>query len=93
MDEPIPSTSKDFLEPNKFVAKPSDANDSKSASENDNISSQEEKAAKVLDEEKQLDKLMSLEEFLEKSKTYMLDYEKTMFLDTIDSDCLIVCAK
>lgn len=40
-----------------------------------------------------LDKMMTVEEFLQKSKTYMIDYEKHMFLDTIDSDCLVVCAK
>lgn len=44
-------------------------------------------------EDKDLDKMMTVEEFLVKSKTYMLDYEKHMFLDTIDSDCLVVCAK
>lgn len=43
--------------------------------------------------DKELSKLMTVEEFLLKSKTYMLDYEKHMFLDTIDSDCLVVTAR
>lgn len=43
--------------------------------------------------DKDLDKMMTVEEFLLKSKTFMLDYEKHMFLDTIDTDCLVVCAK
>lgn len=43
--------------------------------------------------DKELDKAMTVEEFLQKSKTFMLDYEKHMFLDTIDTDCLVVCAK
>lgn len=45
----------------------------------------------IVDQE--LSKLMTVEEFLLKSKTYMLDYEKHMFLDTIDSDCLVVTAR
>lgn len=43
--------------------------------------------------DKELNKLMTVEEFLLKSKTYMLDNEKHMFLDTIDSDCLVVTAR
>lgn len=43
--------------------------------------------------DKDLDKVMTVEEYLQKSKTFMLDYEKHMFLDTIDTDCLVVCAK
>lgn len=43
--------------------------------------------------DKDLDKVMTVTEFLQKSKTFMLDYEKHMFLDTIDTDCLVVCAK
>lgn len=43
--------------------------------------------------DKELSKLMTVEEFLLKSKTYMLDYEKHMLLDTIDSDCLVVTAR
>lgn len=43
--------------------------------------------------DKELNKLLTVEEFLLKSKTYMLDYEKHMFLDTIDSDCLVVTAR
>lgn len=43
--------------------------------------------------DKELNKLMTVEDFLLKSKTYMLDYEKHMFLDTIDSDCLVVTAR
>lgn len=41
----------------------------------------------------ELTKILTAEEFLMKSKTYMLEYEKHMFLDTIDSDCLVVSAK
>lgn len=41
----------------------------------------------------ELNKLMTVEEFLLKSKTYMLENEKHMFLDTIDSDCLVVSAR
>lgn len=43
--------------------------------------------------EKELNKALTVEEFLLKSKTYMLDYEKYMFMDTIDADCLVVGAK
>lgn len=46
-----------------------------------------------IDPDKELSKMLTVEEFLLKSKTYMLDFEKYMFLDTIDSDCLVVCAK
>lgn len=43
--------------------------------------------------DKELNKALTVEEFLLKSKTYMLDYEKFMFMDTIDADCLVVSAK
>lgn len=43
--------------------------------------------------EKELNKALTVEEFLLRSKTYMLDYEKYMFMDTIDADCLVVSAK
>lgn len=43
--------------------------------------------------DKELNKLLTVEDFLLKSKTYMLEYEKNMFLDTIDSDCLVVTAR
>lgn len=43
--------------------------------------------------DKELNKALTVEEFLLKSKTYMLDYEKYMFMDTIDADCLVVGAK
>lgn len=46
-----------------------------------------------LDVDKELNKALTVEEFLLKSKTYMLDYEKYMFMDTIDADCLVVSAK
>lgn len=48
---------------------------------------------KELDMDKELGKVLTVEEFLHKSKTYMLEHEKHMFLDTIDSDCLVVTAK
>lgn len=48
---------------------------------------------KELSEDKELGRVLTVEEFLMKSKTYMLEYEKHMFLDTIDSDCLVVSAK
>lgn len=87
-DEPIPSTSKDYLDPNTLSFENPSATDD--PPENDEITKEDETIA---NEEKQLDKIVSLEEFLLKSRTYMLDYEKTMFLDAIDSDCLVVCAK
>lgn len=43
--------------------------------------------------DKELNKVLTVEEFLMKSKTYMLEYEKRMFMDTIDADCLVVSAK
>lgn len=46
-----------------------------------------------LDMDKELGRALTVEEFLMKSKTYMLEYEKFMFMDTIDSDCLVVAAK
>lgn len=46
-----------------------------------------------LNMDKELNKLLTVEEFLVKSKTYMLDHEKHMFLDTIDADCLVVSAR
>lgn len=46
-----------------------------------------------VDVDKELSKMMTVEEFLLKSKTYMLEHEKHMFLDTIDSDCLVVTAR
>lgn len=46
-----------------------------------------------LNNDKELCKTLDIEEILMKSKTYMLDYEKHMFMDTIDADCLVVSAK
>lgn len=46
-----------------------------------------------LNVDKELNKLLTVEEFLVKSKTYMLDHEKHMFLDTIDADCLVVSVR
>lgn len=43
--------------------------------------------------EKDLTKVLTVEDFLHKSKTFMLEHEKQMFMDTIDSDCLVVSAK
>lgn len=43
--------------------------------------------------EKDLSKVLTVEDFLHKSKTFMLEHEKQMFMDTIDSDCLVVSAK
>lgn len=52
-----------------------------------------ENPSNELSVEKELNKALTVEEFLLKSKTYMLDYEKFMFMDTIDADCLVVSAK
>lgn len=46
-----------------------------------------------LDDDQELGKALDIEELLLKTKTYMLDYEKHMFMDTIDSDCLVVSAR
>lgn len=46
-----------------------------------------------LNDDKELSKALTVEEFLLKSKTYMLEHEKHMFLDTLDADCLVVTAK
>lgn len=89
-NEPTPSTSRDFLEPNRLLVNPPAAEDS---ANNDEATDKDKEAKNEADEENLLNKTLSMEEFLIKSKTYMLDYEKTMFLDAIDSDCLIVCAK
>lgn len=43
--------------------------------------------------EVQMEHTAIMEEFLLKSKTVLLDYEKHMFLDLIDTDGLVVCAK
>lgn len=43
--------------------------------------------------DKELNRALTVEEFLLKSKTYMLEHEKHMFLDTLDADCLVVTAK
>lgn len=43
--------------------------------------------------DKDLSKVLTVEDFLHKSKTFMLEYEKQMFMDTIDADCLVVSAK
>lgn len=56
----------------------------------------EQTAVELMDEgdlEKQMDHAATMEEFLQKSKVIMLDYEKHMFLDLIDMDGLVVCAK
>lgn len=45
------------------------------------------------DIEKLMDQAVTVEEFLQKSKTLLLNYEKHMFLDMIDTDGLVVCAK
>lgn len=43
--------------------------------------------------EKRMDQMVTIEEYIQKSKHIMLDYEKHMFLDLIDTDGLVVCAK
>lgn len=56
-------------------------------------SNQTQNVDSELDVDKELNRLLTVEEFLIKSKTYLLEYEKHMFLDTIDSDCLVVGAR
>lgn len=56
-------------------------------------SNQVQNSENELDVDKELNKVLTVEEFLLKSKTYMLENEKYMFLDTIDSDCLVVGAR
>lgn len=46
-----------------------------------------------INDDKELSRALDIEEILMKSKTYMLEYEKHMFMDTIDADCLVVSAK
>lgn len=77
-DDQKPSTSTQFIDDE--IAK--DDNQNNKDSMNSGI-----------DADKELSKALTVEEFLIKSKTYMLEYEKHMFMDTIDSDCLVVCAK
>lgn len=43
--------------------------------------------------ERQMENAAGLEEFLQQSKTVMMDYEKHMFMDMIDTDGLVVSAK
>lgn len=62
------------------------------ATQNDNNLQTESDSQQKFDDA-DLDKMMTVEEFLLKSKTYLIEYEKHMFLDAIDSDCLVVCAK
>lgn len=45
------------------------------------------------DLERDIDHAVTIEEFIQKSTTILLDYEKHMFLDLIDTDGLVVCAK
>lgn len=56
-------------------------------------SNQAQNSENELNVDKELNKVLTVEEFLLKSKTYMLENEKYMFLDTIDSDCLVVGAR
>lgn len=46
-----------------------------------------------INDDKELSRALDIEEILMNSKTYMLEYEKHMFMDTIDADCLVVSAK
>lgn len=79
-DDPQPSTSTQFDDDQ--IAKDGTQN-------NDELMS----FGSGIDIDKDLDKVLTVEDFLIKSKTYMLEYEKNMFMDTIDSDCLVVSAK
>lgn len=67
------------------------------ASDDENTGASSSKPAKPRSEEddleKQMDQAATVEEFLQKSKVLLLDYEKHMFLDMIDTDGLVVCAK
>lgn len=67
--------------------------ESESESEEPKPSTSVQKSQNSEEEDKELNRLLTVEDFLLKSKTYMLDYEKHMFLDTIDSDCLVVTAR
>lgn len=84
MDEP--STSHQALE-----ATATDS--SKSTGTNDDDNSRSSIPSQQQIDDADLDKMMTVEEFLLKSKTSLTEYEKHMFLDAIDSDCLVVCAK
>lgn len=88
LDHQEPSTSKEFQNTRKAktnVDQPVAGSSGKNDERNE--------TSDRVEIDKELDKVMTVEEFLLKSKTYMLEYEKYMFLDTIDSDCLVVCAK
>lgn len=80
IDDPKPSTSTETTEENK-VDEHGSQTESTQHFEND------------INTDRELSKVLTIEEFLLKSKTYMLEHEKHMFLDTIDSDCLVVTAK
>lgn len=79
-DEPQPSTSTQIQENEKSEVSDREADENDDSMESAGVN-------------KELTKLLTVEEFLIKSKTYMLEHEKNMFLDTIDSDCLVVSAK
>lgn len=82
----------------KFVQRKSNGNlatkmESESEEPQPSTSNQTQIVDSELDFDKELNRLLTVEEFLIKSKTYLLEYEKHMFLDTIDSDCLVVGAR
>lgn len=79
-DDPQPSTSAQFDDDQ--IAKDSTQNDEELMN-----------SGLGIDTDNGLEKVLTVEDFLIKSKTYMLEYEKHMFMDTIDSDCLVVSAK
>lgn len=80
-DDPQPSTSTQFNDDQ--IAKDGAQNNNEEPMCSDS----------EIDTDKELSKVLTVEDFLIKSKTYMLEYEKHMFMDTIDSDCLVVSAK
>lgn len=65
----------------------------KDAASNATSTEQSQALEQELNDDKELSKVLTVEEFLLKSKTYMLEHEKHMFLDTLDADCLVVTAK
>ena len=70
--------------------------DDSQPNENEESKSSDAAAATDADElemEKQMDRAGTIEEFLINTKARLLDYEKHMFLDILDSDGIVICAK
>lgn len=87
-DQPQPSTSRIEVESSERVEFSTILTETNA--ENDKTESLD---SSDIDMDKELVRTVAIQEQLLKSKTIMLEYEKHMFLDMVETDGIVVCAK